>query len=175
MADNLEICESTETDAGAIRSLYPAAFPDEDLVPLVGELLAVPEIALSLVATIDSQIVGHVMFTRCGSAGAGVHIALLAPLAVAPAIQGQGVGTELVQAGFAHMKEEGVTFVCVLGDPAYYHRFGFKPERSVKTPYPLPEEWADAWQSVSLGSKQEPDEGVLAVPSQWQQRALWAP
>ncbi|MHA1189117.1 MAG: GNAT family N-acetyltransferase, partial [Alphaproteobacteria bacterium] len=65
--------------------------------------------------------------------------------------------------------------VYVLGDPAYYRRLGFESEDSVKPPYPLPEEWRGAWQSLGLGAGKPPLRGKLSVPQPWRQRALWAP
>ena len=163
---NLEIRQSTTDDSGQILSVYPQAFPDEDLLPLVDALLADTDITLSLVAAIDRRIVGHVIFTRCSASSRGVDVSLLGPLAVVPASQHRGVGSALVRAGFARVQEEGTPMVCVLGDPRYYGRFGFTPEYSLAPPYPLPPEWAGAWQSVNLEDGQMPDEGVLVVPAQ---------
>ena len=66
-------------------------------------------------------------------------------------------------------------YVCVLGDPAYYGRFGFEPDDRVAPPYPLPQEWRSAWQSLSLCGNDRPARGTLSVPPPWRQPALWAP
>jgi putative acetyltransferase len=84
MSDELEIRESLQADAAAIESLYPEAFPQEDLLPLVRDLLDDAAIAISLVGAIDSQIAAHAMFTRCGVFQCSARVALLGP-AVAPA------------------------------------------------------------------------------------------
>ena len=63
----------------------------------------------------------------------------------------------------------------VLGDPAYYGRFGFTPETHVEPPFPLPAEWGGAWQSQYLDGSRVPCPGKLDVPPQWLQPALWAP
>lgn len=68
-----------------------------------------------------------------------------------------------------------MSHVFVLGDPAYYGRFGFAPERGVAPPYPMPEEWADAWQSVGLDGTDSPRRGTLNVPSVWRRESLWGP
>ena len=162
-------------DAAAIEALYPLAFPDEDLVPLVRDLLQDPVIALSLVATIDSDIAGHAVFTHCGVDGSDSKGALLGPLAVSPGFQRQGIGSAIVRDGLQRLRKSGVHLVCVLGDPAYYERFGFMPEIRVATPYPVPAEWEGAWRSLNLGEPVTPCEGKLSVPPQWQQPALWAP
>ena len=52
-----------------------------------------------------------------------------------------------------------MTHVYVLGDPAYYGRSGFIPEPAIAPPYALPEEWRDAWQSLSLGDAPQPPTG----------------
>jgi putative acetyltransferase len=175
MTLRFEVRDSMADESGEILALYPQAFPDEDLVPLVEALSRDAAAALSLVACIERRIIGHVFLTRCRIATSGVDVALLGPLAVAPASQRQGVGSALVQAGLARATKEGTALVCVLGDPQYYRRFGFKPERSLKPPYPMPAEWAEAWQSLRLRGGRELDEGVLVVPAPWQDRALWGP
>lgn len=172
---NLEIRESVQGDYAAIESLYPEAFPDEDLLPLVRELLQESAITMSLVGTTDSRLSGHAIFTRCGVAGSRVNAALLGPLAVAPACQRQGIGSAIVRAGLRRLEDAGVSLVCVLGDPAYYSRLGFTPEFRVEPPYPLPAEWRSAWQSKHLGDISAPCAGQLSVPPQWLRPALWAP
>ena len=175
MLDKLEIRESVQGDSAAIESLYPEAFPDEDLLPLVRDLLQEAAIAVSLVGTIDLQIVGHAIFTKCGVAGSTVKAALLGPLAVAPAWQRRGIGSAIVRAGLRRLEDAEVELVCVLGDPAYYGRLGFVPETVVKPPFSLPVEWIGAWQSQNLGDTTMRRAGKLSVPPQWLDPALWAP
>jgi putative acetyltransferase len=174
MLDELEIRESRLDDSAAIESLYPEAFPDEDLLPLVRSLLSDYLVTISLVATIDTRIVGHVIFTRCGVVGNSVNASLLGPLAVAPAWQRKGIGSAIVRAGLRWLEDSDVNLVLVLGDPAYYRRLGFLPESVVEPPYTLPPEWDGAWQSQHLGQPATPCVGKLSVPSQWLQPALWA-
>lgn len=173
--DELQIRESVTTDIAVIESLYPDAFPEEDLVPLIRSLLCDSRIALSLVATIGSEIAGHAIFTECGVAGSRVRAALLGPLAVTPKHRRQGVGSAMVYAGLRRLEDAGVRLVCVLGDPAYYSRLGFAPEKLVEPPYALPIEWESAWQSQYLGRTTVPCTGKLSVPKQWLDPALWAP
>ena len=118
MTVNIEIRENMQVDLAAIESLYPRVFPDEELLPLVRDLLRKAPVALSLVGTIDSRLVGHVIFTRCSVAGSSDRSALLGPLAVEPAWQRQGIGSALVQNGLRRLEYEGVSQVFVLGDPA---------------------------------------------------------
>jgi predicted N-acetyltransferase YhbS len=63
----------------------------------------------------------------------------------------------------------------VLGNPAYYQRFGFAPDRDITTPCSIRDEWADAWQSVRLLPKEQPLQGVLRAPEPWLDPDLWAP
>ena len=175
LREGLEIRESAPGDLASIEALYPEAFPDEDLLPLVRDLLQEAPVTLSLVGMIGASLAGHIVFTRCGVGGCGESLALLGPLAIAPAFQRQGVGSAMIRAGLREQEDAGVTQVYVLGDPAYYGRFGFLAERRVEPPYPLPADWRDAWQSLGLGAADQPREGRLSVPQPWRQQALWAP
>ena len=174
MERSFTIRESATRDRAAIEALYPAAFPDEDLLPLVRDLLRDPGIAISLVAGNNAGVIGNIIFTRGSVAGNEGGAALLAPLAVAPTCQGQGVGTALVREGLRRLESEGIGLVFVLGDPAYYSRFGFRREASVAAPYPLPAEWADAWQSRCLRDAVAPESGKLLLPDVWLDPALWS-
>jgi putative acetyltransferase len=162
-------------DVAGLAELYRDAFPDEDLLPLVRDLSALGNSVLSLVAREGDQLAGHVAFTICGIAGQDGKVALLGPLAVAPTMQRQGIGSALVREGLQSMKAEGVNQVLVLGDPAYYGRFGFESAEGIQPPYPLPEEWCGAWQSLSLIGSQPELKGTLLLPEPWMRAALWAP
>jgi len=170
-----EIRLSRPEDLPAIERLYPDAFPDEDLLPLIRHLLAEEEDILSLVAEAGDDLTGHILFTLCSVSGSDDRTALLAPLAVDPDWQRQGIGTALIREGLTRLEAAGINQVYVLGDPAYYARSGFRPERSVPPPYPLPEKYRDAWQSLSLNAAPPPDQGKLLLPQVWMQPALWGP
>lgn len=167
------IRESLASDMAAMEQLYRDAFPEEDLLPVVKELLQEGSAVLSLVATIDSSVVGHVIFTICGIEGSSQQVALLGPLAVASAFQRQGIGSDLVKTGIQRMESAGMTHVLVLGDPAYYGRFGFVPGAEVIPPYPLPAEWRDAWQFMNLRGVELNPQGNLRVPQPWRHEHLW--
>ncbi len=169
------IREGVPADRPGIEALYPAAFPDEDLLPLVRSLLEDADNATSLIAEVDAEIVGNVIFTFGSVAGSNQRAALLAPLAVNPAKHRQGIGSELVRSGLAAMQGAGVDVVCVLGDPAYYGRFGFVAERDIEPPYALPPEWRDAWQSQSTSGTTGSISGRLTLPEPWLQPSLWRP
>jgi len=126
------------------------------------------------VALAAGAVAGHVVFARCAVGDDPEPVALLGPLAVAPAHQGRGLGSGLVRAGLDRMRGAGVARIFVLGDPAYYGRHGFAAERRVVPPYPLPEAWRDAWQSVRLDGAPPAPPGTLRVPVPWRRPALWA-
>ena len=116
-------------DYEEIRGLLMEAFgqPHESL--LVDDLRNAGKAVISLVALIDGRVAGHILFSEVsidpscpGWKGLG-----LAPLAVSPPFQGKGVGTELVQSGIEACRREGWTSLFVLGERAYYSRFGFVP------------------------------------------------
>lgn len=178
--DNIELHESAPEDAASILALYPKAFPEEELRPVVRALLDDPETAISIVAEIGGVLAGHVMFTFCTIDDAAPAVALLAPLTIDPAWQKRGVGKALVRHGFQLLNAKGVAHVYVLGDPAYYRRFGFAAETKVAPPYPMPPEWLEAWQSVPLAAQlddasEPPQQGALTVPAPWRQPTLWGP
>jgi putative acetyltransferase len=175
LTNRITLSDSRPDDWADLASLYPQAFPDEDLLPLVQALLEQVPGVLSLVGILDAGVIGHGLFTPCDVIGHSGEAALLGPLAVAPGYQRQGVGNALVQAGLQRLAALGVRQVFVLGDPTYYGRFGFRPETAVAPPYPLPADWTDAWQSLSLGDATPLGPGSLALPRPWLQPALWAP
>ncbi len=175
MMSNLEIRESVADDVPELEILYPAAFPDEDLLPVLRRLLAMPSGVLSLVATADDAVIGHVAFTTCGVDGTDHKVELLAPLCVAPARQRGGIGKALIQAGFDRFKGAGVGKVLTLGDPEYYKRSGFQAETQIAPPYELPKEWDGAWQSVALNTSGRDLRGKIDVPEAWRDPVLWLP
>jgi len=175
MTASVTIRQSAPEDRDGIEALYPDAFPDEDLLAVVGKLLDMPSGALSLVAVEGETIAGHVIFTDCGLSGSDARLGLLGPLGVVSARHGQGIGSALVRQGHDRLRKAGITHVFVLGDPAYYSRFGFAAETGVAPPFPLPDEWQGAWQSLALDAGVPIPRGTLLVPEPWDDRALWAP
>lgn len=174
MPTQVEIRGSVADDQAVIESLYARAFPDEDLLPLVRNLLRDEEVVTSLVGIVRSSVAGHVAFTRCSVNGHDGAVSLLGPVAVEPGRQRQGVGSAMIRAGLEHMRDSGIGQVFVLGDPTYYGRLGFAPESRVMPPYSLPPEWRGAWQSRCLAASAAAA-GKLAVPNPWRQRRLWVP
>ena len=110
---------------------------EQDLVEALRKSSAfIPQ--LSLVAEIDGEIVGHILFTK---AKVGSDIVLvLAPLSVLPECQRQGVGTALIRKGHEIGKELGYEYSLVLGSEKYYPRFGYLPavQFGIKVPEGIP-------------------------------------
>ena len=126
-------------DDDAVRRLLTAAFDGPAEARLVDDLRADGDALVSLVAEIDGAVVGHILFSPLPirSAHRVSQAAALAPLAVAPAHQGKGVGSRLARDGIDACRRLGLDGVVVLGAPAYYGRFGFSAEaaKDVGAPY----------------------------------------
>jgi putative acetyltransferase len=115
-------------DLPAIRRVLTETFPTPDEADLVDQLRAAGALSASLVAWRSDLVVGHIAFSPVTlEPPASVQIRVLAPLAVAPSSQQRGIGTELVRAGLQTCRDAGCAAVVVLGHPAYYRRFGFRP------------------------------------------------
>jgi putative acetyltransferase len=118
-------------DVVGIRRVNELAFARPEEADVVDRLRQADIPFLSLVAEDGGAIVGHVLFTPVivdhGEQHVGQHVAGmgLAPLAVTPERQRQGIGTLLVQRGLELLRADGCPFVIVLGHPGYYPRFGF--------------------------------------------------
>ena len=111
-------------DVEGIHAVIEAAFPTNAEARLVDALRESGSLLISLVAEDQGELVGHIAFSPVSLAGATDGLGL-APLAVSPQSQRHGIGAQLVKAGLAQASESGAGFVVVLGDPAYYSRFGF--------------------------------------------------
>lgn len=132
-----------ERDREPIRALNTAAFENAAEANLVDALREQARPVVSLVAEDAGKIVGHIMFSPVVVAGhAEVRIMGLAPMAVDPRRQRQGVGAALVRAGLERCRDLGFGAVVVLGHASYYPRFGFRPAApfGVRSAYEAPEE-----------------------------------
>jgi putative acetyltransferase len=145
---NLEIREERSEDVAAIRRLHEAAFPTRAEAALIDALRADDAIVASVVAA-DVEIVGSAVFSTVSirAAGGTVKAAALAPVAVRPERQRQGIGTRIIDAGLGLCRERNLTIAFVLGDPTYYARFGFSVDltRGLKSVYSGPN-----WMALEL-------------------------
>lgn len=126
-------------DHAAIHAVVAAAFRQPDEADLVDALRADGDALVELVAVEGDVVVGHILFSPLAT-DTGARFAALAPLAVAPDRQKDGLGTMLMQVGHELCRAAGVQAVIVLGDPAYYQRVGYSAEaaRSIKAPFSGP-------------------------------------
>jgi putative acetyltransferase len=137
------------TDAAQIRAVHEAAFARPDPRPAEADLVDALRLAgdlvpaLCFVAVDHGGVIGHVACSR-GTVGSRT-LAALGPVAVAPSRQGQGVGHALLHAVLGAADALGEPAVVLLGDPAFYGRFGFAPaERHGVTP--VDGSWGSAFQ-----------------------------
>lgn len=152
----LLIREALETDLDDVLSIERLAFGHDKEAELVRDLLRDPSAkpVLSLLAFRKDQAVGHILFTaaRLSDPKDTAPIAILAPLAILPDAQKQGIGGKLIEQGLKLLSKSGVGLVFVLGHPEYYPRYGFKPAGRLgfEATYPIPDEHADAWMVQAL-------------------------
>jgi len=129
----------TESERDAVREVHRLAFGGDDEARLVDALHEEGFVRLSLVAEIDGEIVGHILFSDLpiSSPSGTVPALALAPLAVLPVYQRRGIGSELVRHSLELVRQQGHRIVIVLGHVHFYPRFGFSPElaRRLDSPY----------------------------------------
>lgn len=181
----MKLRKTTEADIKTVLSIHKKAFGENkgpEIADLVDGLLhdqtAMP--LLSLIAFDNSKAVGHILYTkaRLNQANEGVSIQILAPLAVLPEAQSEGIGGQLIKEGLRLLKKTGVQLVFVLGHPGYYPKYGFRPagELGYEAPYPIPEEHAGAWMVQELcsgvierGGGKVQCSDVLDQPQHWRE------
>jgi putative acetyltransferase len=126
------IRERIAVDDDAIRCLNDAAFGGPAESSLIADLRAARLATIELLALQGAEPVGHILFSRLAVVADGrpVDTLALAPMAVRPDRQRNGVGSALVEAGLGIARRGIWRAVIVLGHPTYYPRFGFSAERA---------------------------------------------
>jgi putative acetyltransferase len=129
----MEIRTATRDDDHRVRVVLQRAFGTDEEADLVRALQADGDVIASLVAVVDDQIVGHVLFSRLSIRDDRwqSRASALAPLAVLAEYQRKGIGSALVREGLRRLRDSHEAAVIVLGDPDYYRRFGFSADRAV--------------------------------------------
>jgi putative acetyltransferase len=123
----IEIRSEEAKDIEQVREVVRAAFPTDVESRLVDALRKNGKAIVSLVAVRGNEVLGHILFSPVSTTppneakGTG-----LAPVAVRPEVQSQGIGSQLIREGLRICKERGFDYCVVLGAPEYYGRFGFK-------------------------------------------------
>lgn len=152
-------------DAPAVAGVLTAAFGRPDEAQMVEAIRAsaeyVPELAF--VAEDEGEVVGNVMLSYVGLAGSDRRLLELAPLAVSPERQREGIGGALTRAALAAADGRGEPLVLVLGHPGYYVRFGFRrsDELGIEPPQPA---WHAAFMVVPLAAYDPSLRGRIVFP-----------
>ena len=140
----IAIRAETSKDIVAIRHVLEMAFGQASEARLVEALRQADALVTSLVAVEKEQIVAHIAFSAVviESAHATANVVALAPLAVLPTHQRRGIGSELVRRGLMQCRQLGHRAVLVLGEPAFYERFGFIKAslHGIWCPFDVPDE-----------------------------------
>ena len=138
----IRIRPETGDDKDAIGQVNCAAFPTAQEADLVAALRDDGFSEISLVADDGGNVVGHVLLSRMQVEGDGrARRALgLAPVAVLPDRQRQGIGSALIEGALRHAEERGEEIIFLVGEPGYYRRFGFSAEAAAPfaSPYAGP-------------------------------------
>ncbi len=156
--NKITISEMKKDEISIVLEIEAKAFQNEKEPELTNNLIhdnsADP--SLSLIAWHDEKPVGHILFTRTYINEKDSHqplTHLLAPLAIIPEYQKQGIGQMLIKEGLRILKERGSHLVLVIGHIDYYPRAGFINDAGnygYETPYPIPVEVKDAWMYYKL-------------------------
>jgi putative acetyltransferase len=143
---NVRIRQETTSDYAAVHKLLVDAFGKEDEARLVDMLRLDPNFVeeLSLVATLNDNVIGYILFTKiCIVENDCRNLSLaLAPMAVDPAYQRMGIGGQMIREGHKRAMWLGFDSVIVLGHEHYYPRFGYKPADTwnIRCPYQVTRE-----------------------------------
>ncbi|MEG4083810.1 N-acetyltransferase [Microcoleus sp. POL10_C6] len=140
----MDIRTEKPEDVEAVGNINIAAFGRKNEANLVDKLRGIAS-TFSFVAVQSDRIVGHIFFSPVvveGKCSRNLSILGLAPVAVLPNYQRQGIGTLLIQHGLKECGRSGFQAVVVLGHPDFYPRFGFIPasRKSLKCEYDVPDE-----------------------------------
>jgi putative acetyltransferase len=126
-----QICIRKESsdDIRQVRSVNDVAFGQPTEGRIVDRLRGVDDEAVSLVANFDGKVIGHIFFSSVlvESELGPIKGMGLAPMAVMPRHQREGVGSRLVTEGLKEVRKKDHPFVVVVGHETYYPRFGFRP------------------------------------------------
>lgn len=133
--------DEASDDVMAIDEVIRAAFRDHPLSHQTEHLIVrglrdVGSLKLSLVATLEGRVIGHLAFSPVTIGAMDPGWWGLGPVSVMPAQQRSGIGSALIRSGLRRLRERGVAGCVVLGDPAYYGRFGFAPQAGLVYPGP---------------------------------------
>lgn len=153
---DIEIRIAAEADYNSVMEIEKQAFGQDKEAQLVADLLEDPTASpyISLLAFYKNKAVGHILYSRVYLENRMDSMAhSLAPLAILPDFQRKGIGGLLIEHGKEVLSKMGSELIFVLGHINYYPKYGFinnAAQFGYYTPYPIPEEVADAWMVLEL-------------------------
>jgi putative acetyltransferase len=156
---NAKVRQETDKDYRGITNVNNLGFGQKNEGQLILKLRKTRKFipGLSLVAEIEGRIVGHILFypIEIKSDDQVFPSLALAPMAVLPEYQKQGIGSRLVEEGLKKARQLGSKSVIVLGHAAYYPRFGFEPagKWGIRPPFEVPDAVFMALELVRDGLK----------------------
>lgn len=156
MTNIITIHQTNDSNFDDIMYVQKTAFGGDDEATLTANLLKDPTASptLSLLAYDGNKAVGHILFTKVTiKDNPEILTHLLAPLAVIPDYQKQGIGGKLIKEGINQLKNMESKLCFVLGHITYYPKYGFTPDAKkldYPAPYPIADEVADAWMVYDL-------------------------
>jgi len=175
----MQIREANIKDYSEIKNLYLKAFKKSE-AKLVSNfavnLLHEKSITktISLVATDNSAIIGHTAFSPIFLDSIERHLGyILAPLAVLPTRQKNGVGFAIVKHGLEIISSLGAFIIFVYGDPQYYSRFGFTTDLAQNFTPPYTLQYPEGWQAIKLNSIVFPEGGKIQCVNSLNEPKLW--
>ena len=156
---SIDFREERITDHDAIRNVHVVSFPTAAESSIIDALRSADKLTISLVACDNDTVVGHVAFSAVTVDETAVGLGL-GPVAVVPEYRRRGIADKLIRTGLKKCGTLGYGFIVVLGDPAYYCRFGFKAASS----WGLVDEFGggSAFQAIELSNGAIPDGGGTA-------------
>lgn len=127
----ISIRDETKNDAAVITEVTVAAFASMEISQhteqfIIEALRSAGALTLSLVAEVDSRVVGHIAFSPVTISDGTQDWYGLGPVAVLPAYQRMGIGKALIQTGLSRLKDLGAKGCCLVGHPDYYRKLGFE-------------------------------------------------
>ena len=178
---NIQIRETNSVDFNTIMLIEERAFGSKTEAKLTADLLSdkTAEPYLSLMAFDHDKAIGHILFTRVYLDKVDTNqplMHILAPLAVIPEYQRQGIGGALISEGLRRLTEMGSQMVFVLGHAEYYPKFGFIPDAKkigFSAPYPILDEYKDAWMIQSLNLKGSIKKGNVVCSNELNKPEHW--
>lgn len=137
----LDVRAERADDVAAIHEVVRLACGQKE-ADLVDALRTNGAVTLSLVATLDGVVVGHILYSPISVGDSPVTGAALGPMGVLPEHQRRGIGSRLIEAGTRTLDEARCPYIIVLGHPEYYPRFGFRPARTygIECQWKVPDE-----------------------------------